>query len=492
MDAVGEGILSKITNFGGNQRWYSRRYQPKSEAEIIEILERHQGSTIRAIGSGHSWSATAANADIALDMSLINSVQPITVLGEHLVRVGAGCRLQDLLNRLHAMTERTLPTLGAIKKQTISGAISTGTHGSGKESLSHFVAAVRMAVFDPEAGHWAIREFDEGPPLEGARCGIGCVGIIMSADLHTVPKYLASETIRTRANVKEVIESFAENPLSNFVLSPYAWRLSMFERRPVEARKRSLIELIKAYFFRIYNYLVLDVGFHLGIHASLLLGPSAIKFYLRVAPAFLIRNCERIDDAEHILTTRHYLFRHEEMEIFVKESDLARAVGFVRASIECFAAVDRVIPDEFLAYLREVGFEQELSELRGTYTHHYPLFCRRILRDETMISMTACADEPMYSISIFTYDPPRRRDAYYAFCRFLAHSLLKLVNARLHWGKHFPFRYSDIAPQYSRLQEFRALCQTNDPRGVLRNGYTKRVLDLPPGQADCAAQISAD
>jgi hypothetical protein len=180
------------------------------------------------------------------------------------------------------------------------------------------------------------------------------------------------------------------------------------------------------------------------------------------------------------------------MEIFVKESDLERAIGFVRATIESFAAIDRVFPDEFRADLSELGLERELSERRGTYTHHYPLFCRRILRDHTMISMTSSADEPMYSISIFTYDPPGRRDAYYAFCRFLAYSMLKLVNARLHWGKHFPFQYSDIAPQYSRLEEFRALCQSNDPNGILRNGYTKRVLDLPSGQAASMAQSSGD
>jgi len=52
--------------------------------------------------------------------------------------------LQDLLDRLHAMTDRTLPTLGVIKRQTISGAVSTGTHGSGRPSLSHFVTGVRI------------------------------------------------------------------------------------------------------------------------------------------------------------------------------------------------------------------------------------------------------------------------------------------------------------------------------------------------------------
>jgi len=68
-------------------------------------------------------------------------------MGSRFVRVGAGCTLQ-LLDKLHATTDQTLPTLGAVKKQTIAGAISTGTHGSGRQSLSHFVANVRIAAYD--------------------------------------------------------------------------------------------------------------------------------------------------------------------------------------------------------------------------------------------------------------------------------------------------------------------------------------------------------
>jgi hypothetical protein len=133
--------------------------------------------------------------------------------------------------------------------------------------------------------------------------------------------------------------------------------------------------------------------------------------------------------------------------------------------------------------LAAAGLDRELTVKRGSYTHHYPLFCRRILPEETLISMTAAAPEPMYSISIFTYNRPGRRDAYYAFCFFLAHALRRLVDAKLHWGKHFPFEYADIAPLYPRLEEFRAICISHDPNGVLRNGYTKRVLNLPPGPA---------
>ena len=473
--------LEEIANFGGNQRWYTRCYAPASEAEVLDILTRHTGVTIRVTGSGHSWSDIAANADIALDLSALNSVTPITTNGLDLVRVGAGCRLQDLLDRLHAATDRTLPTLGAIKKQTISGAISTSTHGSGRQSLSHFVASLRAVVFDPSTGHPVVREFTEGPELLAARCGLGCVGIILSVDLHTVPKYMVVETIRTYRSIEDIIAAFAANPLSNFLLSPYGWIFTMFERKPVEREAPTLGSTLRAWFFRLFSFIVLDVFFHLFVIASRIAGPRAIKALQRMVPHTLPKGHLRIDDSEHILTSHHYLFRHEEMEIFVSEADLPRAIRFLRASIEIFADVDTVCPEEFQAVLADTGFSEVIAAKRGSYVHHYPLFCRRVPPDETLISMTASVDEPMYSISIFTYDRPGHRDAYYAFCSFLAHSLLKLVNARLHWGKHFPFEYADIVRLYPRLEEFRALCVAHDRNGVLRNGYTARVLNLPPG-----------
>jgi hypothetical protein len=69
-------------------------------------------------------------------------------------------------------------------------------------------------------------------------------------------------------------------------------------------------------------------------------------------------------------------------------------------------------------------------------------------------------------------------------------SILRLVDARLHWGKHFPLEYQDIASLYPRLAEFRALCRSVDPAGVLRNGYTARVLDLPGPVADARGDRS--
>jgi hypothetical protein len=132
--------------------------------------------------------------------------------------------------------------------------------------------------------------------------------------------------------------------------------------------------------------------------------------------------------------------------------------------------------------LRAIGLFDELLPHRGEYVQHYPFFFRRVMPEETLVSMAASMTEPSYSISVFTYDRPGRRTQYYTFCSFLARALNRLVAARLHWGKHFPLQYADIAPLYPEMGHFRALCQGNDPAGVFRNWYTARVLRLAPGR----------
>ncbi|MDQ8731635.1 D-arabinono-1,4-lactone oxidase [Bradyrhizobium sp. LHD-71] len=483
MSTESKDSLQKITNFGGNQCWLARRLRPSSEDELLSILERHDGATIRAAGSGHSWSGIVAHADIVLDMSAFNSVALINTNGQHLVRAGAGCRLQDLLDRLHAATDRTLPTLGAIKKQTISGAISTATHGSGRQSLSHFVVRVRAAVFTGSGGP-EIREFDGGPELLAMRCGLGCTGIIVSVDLQTVPKYLVAETARRYDSIDQVIATFESNPLSTFTFSPYSWAFTAFERRAIARQPQSLPSRAKALAFRLYQLILIDTLFHLGVVGSRALGPAAVKFLQKHATKTLLTDVERVDNAEHVLTTQHDLFRHEEMELFVREADLSFVLRFLRAAVEFFSGDASTFPDELAARLRQANLATMLEGKHGSFVLHYPLFVRRILPEETLISMAAAADGPLYSVSIFTYDPPRQREPYYAFCLFVARALRTLVGARLHWGKHFPLSHSEIAVLYPELERFRAICRTHDPHGVLRNTYTARVLDLAPGKRE--------
>ncbi len=473
--------LRREVNFGGNQSWHARRYEPASEAEVLDCLVRHQGDRIRALGSNHSWSDIAAGADVCLELSRMTSVEPFVKDGNRFVRVEAGCTLQNLLDKLHAATDQTLPTLGAVKKQTVAGAISTGTHGSGLQSLSHFVVNIRVAAYD-SAGRATIYEYQSGDELKAARCGLGCMGIILSVDLRTVPRYKVAETVRNHENVNDILRVYREHPLTQFVYTPYSWKWMAFERKAVGWPPSTLMALVKSRGFRIFHLVGLDILFHLGILASRLAGSWAIKRFLSCAHHLTIKQLERVDDAERVLTVKHHYFRHEEMELFVGESRLADAVEILRSVTELFAGSAKAVPAGIEQRLRAIGLYDELLAHRGEYVQHYPFFFRRVMPEETLVSMAASMTEPSYSISVFTYDRPGRRTQYYTFCSFLARALSRLVAARLHWGKHFPLQYADIAPLYPEMGHFRALCQGNDPAGVFRNWYTARVLSLAPGR----------
>jgi hypothetical protein len=468
---------TREVNFGGNLSWSARRYQPASDAEVLEVLARHARERIRAVGSRHSWSDIAAHADVCVDMSRWNGVEPFAKDGDGFVRVGGGCTIQHLLDTLHAATDRTLPTLGAVTKQTIAGAISTGTHGSGRQSLSHFVTGVRLAAYDP-AGRATIYEYQSGDELKAARCGLGCLGVILSVDLPTVPKYKVAETVRSHHTLSDILRAYRDNPLTQFIWTPYSWRWVAFERKDVRWPASTFAAFLESRGFRVLNLIGVDLIFHLGVLASRLLGPWAIRSVHTLAYHSLIKNVERVDAAERVLTMHHDYFRHEEMELFVRESKLAGAVEVLRSVIEVFSGSDRTVPSDVEQQLRAIGAYDELLAHRGRYVLHYPLFFRKVLPDETLVSMGASMTEPSYSISIFTYDPPAQRRRYYEFCSFLARTLNRLVAARLHWGKHFPLLYADIAPLYPELETFRALCRRNDPAGVFRNDYTRRVLGL--------------
>src|SRR5215472_16043582 len=93
---------SAIVNFGGNQTWQARRCQPRDDKDVLAILNRNRSGTIRSFVALHSWSDVAATSGAALDLSALDKVETFTRDGETFVRVGAGCRLSDLLARLHA------------------------------------------------------------------------------------------------------------------------------------------------------------------------------------------------------------------------------------------------------------------------------------------------------------------------------------------------------------------------------------------------------
>jgi hypothetical protein len=283
-----------------------------------------------------------------------------------------------------------------------------------------------------------------------------------------VPKYRVEERVRLEASLGRALAAYRQFPLTQFALVPYAWEYLVFERRPVSAAPSALAPLL-----RLYNAAWIDVFFHLLVKASVALGGWAVKSFLGLTPALSLRY-RRVDDAERVLTLGHHYFRHEEMELFVPESRLAEALQVLRHATEVFAGEQTPPPADIKARLEMHGLYAELLQARGSYVQHYPFSIRRLLAEDALVSMGSSIVEPLFSISVFTYERPAARAAYYRYCAWLARCMLELFGARLHWGKHFPLDPAEAAARYPRIDSFVRVCRMHDPRGVFGIGLTSK------------------
>ena len=197
-------------------------------------------------------------------------------------------------------------------------------------------------------------------------------------------------------------------------------------------------------------------------------------------PWLVVNNWHVTDFSEKMLVMEHELFRHLEIEMFVARPKLAPTLDFVSQMLTWFDGSPNALQETWRQQLAELGLWEQTEQLRGTYTHHYPICVRRVEADDTLISMSsplngqADTAEDWYAVSFITYVEPR--DAFFAAARLLALSTIRLFDARLHWGKYFPVSVNEIEPVYPQLERFREICGQVDKHGVFRNEFVDRVL----------------
>ncbi len=444
-----------IRNFGGNLEFQpSAAFFPRSDEEVLDILREHRGRRIRAIGRLHSWSRVVVADEVLLDLRHLDSVRVDTnVSDQPIATIGGGCQIKRALSELDRLGGWTLPSVGLISEQTIAGAISTGTHGSGKHSLSHYVSAVRLATYDAATGEPLIRTIDAGPELLAARCSLGCLGIILSVQVLVRPQYFVEEHLRQHQTLDEVLAAEAEYPLAQFYLLPWRWTYLGQHRRETPGPRSWHAPLYRAYWFTF-----IDVGLHvlLLLLVQLVRSPALIRtFYRWLVMLTVIRGWRVVDRSQDQLIMEHELFRHIEIELFVTRWRLADALAHVRTAIE---------------------------QSQEFYTHHYAICIRQVLADETLISMSSCrseansSGEASYAISLISYARPAARAGFFRFADALARSMVERFDARPHWGKHCPLTAAEAECLYPRLAEFREICRQSDPAGVFRNAWTAHVI----------------
>ncbi|KAJ3541563.1 hypothetical protein NM208_g4556 [Fusarium decemcellulare] len=232
----------------GEQKCFPKDLRKPQKLEDLSAAVRdgkNQNLQVRAVGSGHSFSNICPTSGILLDphgMNQLLTIDPSTLktpsAAENYVFVESGITLKDLNQKLDK-NQKALATLGAYDGQTLAGAISTGTHGSGV-TLGNLASLVRAIVlvsesgtvyqiepkdgitdptkFAPEPGVVAQVLKQDDDWFRSALVAMGCLGLIHSYILEVVPAFLLSEKrcVTTWQTFKsQLAGGISSEPLSN-------------------------------------------------------------------------------------------------------------------------------------------------------------------------------------------------------------------------------------------------------------------------------------
>lgn len=180
--------MSGWSNWAGTVTDSAPVLRPRTEEEVAEAVRSaaDEGRRLRPVGSGHSFTAIAQADDLRLSLAHLSGIVSAD-RGTGRVRVLAGTPLR-LLNQALDLLGLAMPNLGDIDAQTIAGATSTGTHGTGATlpGLSGGIVGLRLVSADG-ASRWV--DAGDRELFGAARVGLGALGVVTEIELECVPAY---------------------------------------------------------------------------------------------------------------------------------------------------------------------------------------------------------------------------------------------------------------------------------------------------------------
>jgi FAD-linked oxidoreductase len=415
-------------NWARDQRCAPERVEaPVSEEELVRAVTGARN--VRVAGSGHSFTDIACTDGVMVDMSGMRGV--LSVDGDE-VTVEAGITLHDLGEELRAR-RLAMENQGDVDPQTIAGAISTATHGTGGRfgNLSSQVVGVRLVT-----GSGEVVELTGGDELRAARVSLGALGAIAAVTLRCVPAFTIHRLDQPRP-LDEVLPRLDELVDSNdhweaFVM-PYTRRALTLTSERTEREPQPPGRV--AAFTRdvVVENAVLGLFCRTG------------RRFPRLIPALNRRLAGLMGSAEHLdASNRVYsntrLVRFTEMEYAIPRERAAEALERVLALIE-----RRRLP---------IGFPIEL---------------RVVAPDDALLS--TAYERPTAYIAVHQY-VGMEFEAYFR----AVEAIMDEHGGRPHWGKRHYQSAATLRPRYPEWDRFAELRERFDPERRFENDYLRRVL----------------
>ncbi|MFF1817992.1 D-arabinono-1,4-lactone oxidase [Kribbella sp. NPDC058245] len=412
--------------------------QPGSVDELASAVKTaaEQGKKLKAVGAGHSFTGCAAPEQVMVRLDGLSSITSADKDSGR-VTVGAGTGLRKLNAGLAAF-DLAMANLGDIDKQTIAGAISTGTHGTGAKlgGIATQIAALDLVTADGSVLHCSPEE--NADVFNAARVSVGALGVISSITLQTVPAYLlrAQEMPLPLADVLDGFDELADgNDHFEFYWFPHTdVALTKRNNRVAEGVPASPVGAVR------------------GWIDDELLSNRVFELTNRLAmrrPA-LVPRINRL--ATRALSAREYV--DASYKVFVSERNVL------------FRESEYAVPREHV-----VEVLRRLRDWIDASGHHlpFPIEVRVAAADDIWLSTASGRDTAYIAIHQYHRLP---HDIYFqAFERIVAE-----YQGRPHWGKMHTLGAEDFRALYPHYDDFLAVRDRVDPQRAFSNPYTRTIF----------------
>ncbi|MFR9798028.1 D-arabinono-1,4-lactone oxidase [Streptomyces sp. MS06] len=437
MSSTASGKSGTWRNWGGNvSARPAREVAPASVEELAAAVRRaaEEGMPVKAVGSGHSFTSIAATDGLLVRPRLLTGIRAIDRRAGT-VTVEAGTPLKRL-NAALAREGLSLTNMGDIMEQTVSGAVSTGTHGTGRESAS-IAAQIRALELVTADGSVLTCSAEENPEIfAAARIGLGALGIVTAITFAVEPMFLLTareEPMPLDRVLAEFDQLWSENEHFEFYWFPHTGSTNT-KRNNRSAGPEQPVGRFAGW--------VEDEFLSNGVF-------QAANWVGRAVPA-AVPAIARI--SSRALSARSYT------DIPYKVFTSPRRVRFVE--------MEYALPREAVTEaLRELRAMVDRSGLRVSF----PVEVRTAPADDITLSTASGRDSAYIAVHMFRGTPYQR---YFS----AAEHILTAYEGRPHWGKVHTRDAEYLSRVYPRFGEFTALRDRLDPDRRFRNDHLRRVL----------------
>lgn len=415
-------------------------FEPTNESEVRQVLHlaKLNKKSVKVIGNHHSPSDIACTRDYMVSLKHLNQVLEVNV-DEKTVKVEAGI----LLSRLNKVLDENglaLSVLGSISGISLAGAISTGTHGTGKNFtiLSGYIVEMELLTSDGQQRTLS-REKDVDIFLAAA-LSLGSLGIITKVTLQCEPAFRLQE-VKYGMKLQQMLENLDVHRSSSdhfrAMWYPHTDDCLVFH---LSRTTKSVLRNSSWFWDYFIGYVLLQFLYWISSFIPSIVPWINWVYYKYVHSA----RTEAVDKSHHLFNF-DCLFQQYVMEFAIPVEQTALVLYKLKAWID------------------------------NNFCAHLPVEIRFVKGDDFYLSPSYNMDTCY--INIIMYRPYNKKIPFEKYWAAYQDIMLK-AGGRPHWAKDHTISTDQLRKAYPCWNRFMEIRQQLDPDGIFLNDNLRKVFGI--------------